>query len=62
LDESTGVNNHARLAVVLRYAVNEITREELVILLYFHKRMQDIHNAVMGAFGTRFKTRKIKLL
>ena len=52
LDETTDVNNHARLAVILRYAVGDNMREELVKLLSLPERTQgiDIHNAVMEAF------------
>ncbi|KAM4048853.1 general transcription factor II-I repeat domain-containing protein 2-like [Anomaloglossus baeobatrachus] len=52
LDESTDVKNHARLAVILRYAAGDTMREELVKLLSLPERTQgiDIHNAVMEAF------------
>ncbi|XP_058015002.1 protein FAM200A-like [Ahaetulla prasina] len=52
LDESTDINNHARLAVILRYAVGDIMREELVKLVSLPERTQgiDIYNAVMEAF------------
>ena len=52
LDESTDVNNHARFAVFLRYATNDVMREELVKLCSLSKRTQgiDTHNAVMEAF------------
>ncbi|KAF7254556.1 General transcription factor II-I repeat domain-containing protein 2A [Varanus komodoensis] len=52
LDESTDINNHARLAVILRYAVGDIMREELVKLMSLPGRTQgiDIYNAVMEAF------------
>ena len=52
LGESTDVNNHARLVVILRYAVGDIMREELVKLLYLPERTQGIyiHNTVMEAF------------
>ncbi|KAM8927714.1 general transcription factor II-I repeat domain-containing protein 2B-like [Pelodytes ibericus] len=52
LDESTDINNHARLAVILRYAVGDVMREELLKLLSLPRRTQgiDIHNAVMEAF------------
>ena len=52
LDETTDVNNHARLAVILRYAVGDNMREELVKLLSLPERTQGIyiHNAVMEAF------------
>ncbi|XP_066461121.1 general transcription factor II-I repeat domain-containing protein 2B-like [Eleutherodactylus coqui] len=52
LDESTDINNHARLAIILRYAVGDIMREELVKLVSMPKRTQgiDIYNAVMEAF------------
>ncbi|KAM5138157.1 general transcription factor II-I repeat domain-containing protein 2A-like [Mantella aurantiaca] len=52
LDESTDINNHARLAVILRYAVGNIMREELVKLVSLPERTQeiDIYNAVMEAF------------
>jgi len=33
LDESTDMNHHARLAVILRYAVGDIMREKLVQLV-----------------------------
>ena len=38
LDESTDVNNHARLAVYLRYAVDDVMREELVKLCSLPKK------------------------
>ncbi|XP_040297400.1 general transcription factor II-I repeat domain-containing protein 2-like [Bufo bufo] len=52
LDESTDINNHARLAVIMRYAAGDIMREELVKLVSLHKRTQgiDIYNAVMEVF------------
>nr|DBA15625.1 TPA: hypothetical protein GDO54_004814 [Pyxicephalus adspersus] len=52
LYESTDINNHARLAVILRYAVGDIMREELVKLVPLPKRTQgiNIYNAVMEAF------------
>lgn len=52
LDESTDINNHARLAVILRYAVGDTMREELMKLLSLPGRTQgiDIYNAVMEAF------------
>ncbi|XP_048364675.1 protein ZBED8-like [Sphaerodactylus townsendi] len=52
VDESTDVTDHARLAVILRYAAGDIMREELVKLVSLPKRTQgiDIHNAVMEAF------------
>ncbi|KAM4694271.1 general transcription factor II-I repeat domain-containing protein 2A-like [Discoglossus pictus] len=52
LDESTDINNHARLAVILRYAVGDVMREELLKLLSLPRITQgiDIHNAVMEAF------------
>ncbi|XP_034277662.1 uncharacterized protein LOC117668096 isoform X2 [Pantherophis guttatus] len=52
LDESTDVNNHARLTIILRYAVGDIMREELVKLVSLPERTQgiDIYNAVMEAF------------
>ncbi|XP_032064570.1 SCAN domain-containing protein 3-like [Thamnophis elegans] len=55
LDESTDVNNHARLAIILRYAVGDIMREELVKLVSLPERTQgiDIYNAVMEAFSSQ---------
>ncbi|XP_060548259.1 general transcription factor II-I repeat domain-containing protein 2A-like [Pantherophis guttatus] len=52
LDESPDVNNHARLAVILRYAVGDKMREELVKLVSLPERTQgiEIYNAVMEAF------------
>lgn len=52
LDESTDINNHARLAIILRYAVGDTMREELVKLASLPERTQgiDIYNAVMEAF------------
>ncbi|XP_039196835.1 general transcription factor II-I repeat domain-containing protein 2A-like [Crotalus tigris] len=52
LDESTDINDHARLAVILRYAVGDIMREQLVKLVSLPERTQgiDIYNAVMEAF------------
>ncbi|KAM6176971.1 protein FAM200B-like [Erethizon dorsatum] len=52
LDESTDINNHVSLAVILRYAVGDIMREELVKLVSLPGRTQgiDIYNAVMEAF------------
>ncbi|XP_013930323.1 PREDICTED: uncharacterized protein LOC106555913 [Thamnophis sirtalis] len=52
LDESTDVNNHARLIIILRYAVGDIMREELVKLVSLPERTQgiDIYKAVMEAF------------
>ncbi|KAM3848206.1 general transcription factor II-I repeat domain-containing protein 2A-like [Vipera latastei] len=52
LDESTDINNHARLGVILRYAVGDIMREELVKLVSLPERTQgvDIYNAVKEAF------------
>ncbi|XP_026578977.1 general transcription factor II-I repeat domain-containing protein 2-like [Pseudonaja textilis] len=52
LDESTDINNHARLAIILRYAVGDIIREELVKLVSLSEGTQgiDIYNAVMEAF------------
>ncbi|MEE6518924.1 hypothetical protein FKM82_030246 [Ascaphus truei] len=52
LDESTDINNHARLAVILRYGVGDTMREELMKLVSLPGRTQgiDIYNAVMGAF------------
>ncbi|XP_058026529.1 general transcription factor II-I repeat domain-containing protein 2-like [Ahaetulla prasina] len=52
LDESTDVNNHARLAILLRYAAGDIMREELLKLVSLPERTQgiDIYNAVMEAF------------
>ncbi|XP_032064308.1 uncharacterized protein LOC116502537 [Thamnophis elegans] len=52
LDESTDVNNHARLVIILRYAVGDIMREELVKLVSLPERTQgiDIYKAVMEAF------------
>ncbi|XP_034288864.1 general transcription factor II-I repeat domain-containing protein 2A-like [Pantherophis guttatus] len=55
LDESTDVNNHARLAVILRYAAGDIMREELVKLVSLPEGTQgkDIYNAVMEAFSSQ---------
>ncbi|XP_076324223.1 general transcription factor II-I repeat domain-containing protein 2A-like [Tachypleus tridentatus] len=55
LDESTDINNHARLAVILRYAVGDSMREELVKLISLPGRTQgvDIYNAVMECFLTQ---------
>ncbi|XP_070614862.1 general transcription factor II-I repeat domain-containing protein 2A-like [Erythrolamprus reginae] len=55
LDESTDVNNHARLAVILRYAAGDIMREELVKLVSLPERTQgiDIYNAVVEAFSSQ---------
>lgn len=52
LDESTDINNHARLAIILRYAIGDTMREELVKLASLPERTQgiDIYNAVMEAF------------
>ncbi|XP_005409605.1 PREDICTED: general transcription factor II-I repeat domain-containing protein 2A-like [Chinchilla lanigera] len=52
LYESTDRNSHARLAVILRYAVGDIMREELVKLVSLPGRTQgiDVYNAVMEAF------------
>uniref|UniRef100_A0A286XD40 Uncharacterized protein n=1 Tax=Cavia porcellus TaxID=10141 RepID=A0A286XD40_CAVPO len=52
LDESTDLNNHVSLAVILRYAVGDMMREELVKLASLPGRIQgiDIYNAVMEAF------------
>ncbi|XP_013919890.1 PREDICTED: general transcription factor II-I repeat domain-containing protein 2-like [Thamnophis sirtalis] len=52
LDESTDINNHTRLAIILRYAVGDIMREELVKLVSFPERTQgiEIYDAVMEAF------------
>ncbi|XP_072282287.1 general transcription factor II-I repeat domain-containing protein 2-like isoform X2 [Pyxicephalus adspersus] len=52
LYESTDINNHVRLAVILRYGVGDIMREELVKLVSLPDRTQgiDIYNAVMEAF------------
>uniref|UniRef100_A0ABM5FF41 General transcription factor II-I repeat domain-containing protein 2A-like n=1 Tax=Pogona vitticeps TaxID=103695 RepID=A0ABM5FF41_9SAUR len=52
LDESTDINDHARLAVILRYAVGDIMREELLKLLSLPGRRQgrEICDAVMEAF------------
>ncbi|XP_012928620.1 protein FAM200A-like isoform X1 [Heterocephalus glaber] len=52
LDESADINNHATLAIILRYAVGDIMREELVKLVSLRGRTQgvDIYNAVMEAF------------
>ncbi|XP_076352701.1 SCAN domain-containing protein 3-like [Tachypleus tridentatus] len=52
LDESTDINNHARLAVILCYAVGDSMREELVKLISLPGRTQgvDIYNAVMECF------------
>ena len=52
LGESTDVNHHATLAVILRYAVGDIMREELVKLVSLPQRTQgiDIYNPVMEAF------------
>ncbi|XP_072006342.1 general transcription factor II-I repeat domain-containing protein 2-like [Engystomops pustulosus] len=55
LDESTDINNHARLAIILRYAVGDNMREELVKLASLPKRTQgvDIYNAVMEVFTSQ---------
>ncbi|XP_076330618.1 zinc finger BED domain-containing protein 5-like [Tachypleus tridentatus] len=55
LDESTDINNRARLAVILRYAVGDSMREELVKLISLPGRTQgvDIYNAVMECFLTQ---------
>ncbi|KAG9485345.1 hypothetical protein GDO78_008432 [Eleutherodactylus coqui] len=55
LDESTDINNHARLAIILRYAVGDIMREQLVKLVSMPKRTQgiDIYNAVMEAYKSQ---------
>ncbi|XP_048344612.1 general transcription factor II-I repeat domain-containing protein 2A-like [Sphaerodactylus townsendi] len=52
VDESTDINDHARLAVILRYAVGDIMREELVKLVPLSKRTQgiDIYSLVMEMF------------
>ncbi|XP_042325952.1 general transcription factor II-I repeat domain-containing protein 2A-like isoform X2 [Sceloporus undulatus] len=52
LYESIDINNHARLGIILRYAVGDIMREELVKLVSLPERIQgiDIYNAVMEAF------------
>ncbi|XP_004873385.1 general transcription factor II-I repeat domain-containing protein 2A-like isoform X2 [Heterocephalus glaber] len=52
LYDSTDINNHTRLAVILRYAVGDIMREELVKLVSLPGRTQgiDIYSAVMEAF------------
>ncbi|XP_013358565.1 PREDICTED: general transcription factor II-I repeat domain-containing protein 2A-like isoform X1 [Chinchilla lanigera] len=52
LYESTDINNHAKLAVILRYAVGDIMREELVKLVSLPGRTEgiDIYNAVMETF------------
>ncbi|XP_070599696.1 general transcription factor II-I repeat domain-containing protein 2A-like [Erythrolamprus reginae] len=52
LDERRDINNHARLAVILRYAVGDTMREELVKLVSLPEKTQgiDIYNAVMEAF------------
>ncbi|XP_035216701.1 protein ZBED8-like [Stegodyphus dumicola] len=52
LDESTDINNHAKLVIILRYAVSDTMREELVKLASFPERTQgiDIYNAVVEAF------------
>lgn len=54
LDESTDITNHARLALILRYATGDIMREELVKLSSLPGRTQriDIHNVVMEAFSS----------
>ena len=55
LDESTDINNHARLAVIFRYAVGDTMREELLKLISLLGRTQevDICNAVMECFLTQ---------
>ena len=55
LDESTDINNHARLAVILRFAAGNTMREELVKLITLPGRTQgvDIYNAVMECFLTQ---------
>ncbi|XP_034262212.1 general transcription factor II-I repeat domain-containing protein 2-like [Pantherophis guttatus] len=52
LDECTDINNQARLAIILRYALGDIMREELVKLVSLPEKTQgiDIYNAVMEAF------------
>ncbi|XP_034259776.1 general transcription factor II-I repeat domain-containing protein 2A-like [Pantherophis guttatus] len=55
LDESTDINNHARLAVIVCYAVGDVMREELVKLVSLPERTRgiDIYNAVMEAFSSQ---------
>ena len=49
LDESTDINNHARLAVILRCVVGDTMSEELLKLISLPGRTQgvDIYNGVM---------------
>ena len=50
-NESTDINNHARLAVILCYAVADIMRQELVKRLSLPGRNQgrEVYNAVLEA-------------
>ena len=52
-DESTDVNNNTTPVVILRYAVGDTMKEELVILLSLHERILDIDNSVMKTFLTQ---------
>ena len=58
LDESTDINNHARLAIILHYAAGDTMREELLKLVSLPERTQgvDIYNAVMECLTTRSVT------
>ena len=42
LDESTDINNHARLAIILRYAAGDAMREELLKLVSLPERTQGV--------------------
>ena len=55
LDESTDINNYARLAIILRYAAGDAMREELLKLVSLPERTQgvDIYNAVMECLTTQ---------
>ena len=58
LDESTDINNHARLAIILRYAAGGAMRKELLKLVSLPERTQgvDIYNAVMECLTTQSVT------
>ena len=51
-DQSTNVNDHARLAAILHYAAGDVMREELVKLRSLPRKTQgiNIHNAVIETF------------
>ena len=55
LDESTDINNHAKLPVILRYVIGDTMREKLLKLISLPARTQgiDIYNAVMECFLTQ---------